>query len=341
MTGDTTAEGADAAPARTRRRRWLRIVLIGALVLLLVAGVGAVITYRHLNGNITTIGGLEQIDDRPEELYEGDGEPLNILVMGSDTREGENNDIDGEDPANGARSDTTVILHIAADREQAYGISIPRDSLVDRPDCGDDNEIPGASDAKWNVAFAVGGPLCAVEQVEQTTGILIDDFVVIDFNGFKEMVDAVGGVEICVPEEINDPAKGIFVPEGTNELRGDQALDYVRVRSKIGTQSDLGRIKRQQNFMASMINRVVSAGTLTRPDKVIKFLNAATKSLKTSEGLDTVAAAGRPRPAAAPDGARRDQVRHRAVGVQAARVRRAVVAGVEGTSSAAPSWTSR
>lgn len=288
MTGDTTTEGAGAAPARTGRRRWLRIVLIGALVLLLVAGIGAVITYRHLNGNITTIDGLEEIDDRPQELYEGNGKPLNILVMGSDSRAGANK-IDGEDPANGARSDTTVILHIAADREQAYGISIPRDSLVERPDCGVDNEIPGNAEAKWNAAFKEGGPLCMVEQVEQTTGIRITDFVVIDFNGFKEMVDAVGGVEICVPEEINDPAKGIFVPEGTNELRGDQALDYVRVRSNIGTESDLGRIKRQQNFMASMINRVVSAGTLTRPDKVIKFLNAATKSLQTSEGLDSVA----------------------------------------------------
>ena len=208
--------------------------------------------------------------------------------MGSDSRQGEDNDIDGEDPTNGARSDTTVILHISADRESAYGISIPRDSVVDRPDCGDDNEIAGEQDAKWNAAFSVGGPLCMVEQVEQSTGIRIDDFVVIDFNGFKEMVDAVGGVEICVPEEIDDPAKGIFVPAGTNELRGDQALDYVRVRDNVGSQSDLGRIKRQQNFMASMINKVVSRGTLTRPDRVIKFLSAATGSLLTSEGLDSV-----------------------------------------------------
>ena len=119
---------------------------------------------------------------------------------------------------------------------------------------------PAKPEAKWNAAFAVGGPLCTVEQVEQTTGIRIDDFVVIDFNGFKEMVDAVGGVEICVPEEINDPERQIFVPQGTNELRGDQALDYVRARYDVGTQSDLGRIKRQQNFMASMINRVVVQG---------------------------------------------------------------------------------
>jgi anionic cell wall polymer biosynthesis LytR-Cps2A-Psr (LCP) family protein len=116
--------------------------------------------------------------------------------------------------------------------------------------------------------------------------------VVIDFNGFKEMVDAVGGVEICVPEEINDPEHQIFVPAGTNELRGDQALDYVRARYDVGTQSDLGRIKRQQNFMASMINRVVSKGTLTRVDRVVKFLNAATKSLYVSEGLSSVAALG-------------------------------------------------
>ena len=136
------------------------------------------------------------------------------------------------------RSDTTVILHISADRERAYGISIPRDSIVDRPDCGEDDEIPRRGPgAKWNAAFAQGGPLCTVEQVEQTTGIRIDDFVVIDFNGFSDMVDAVGGVEICVPEEINDPKHEIFVPAGTNDLRGDQALDYVRARYDGGQRS--------------------------------------------------------------------------------------------------------
>lgn len=286
----------NVAPSRhtgttSRRRRVVRALMIGSLLLVLVAAIGGVITYQHLNGNITTIDGLEEIDNRPEKLYVGNGEPLNVLVMGSDSRAGANG-IDDQDPANGARSDTTVILHISADRERAFGISIPRDSVVDRPDCGDDNEIEGRVGAKWNVAFRVGGPLCTVEQVEQTTGILIDDFVVIDFNGFKEMVDAIGGVEICVPKEIDDPRHEIFVPGGTNELRGDQALDYVRARYEVGSQSDLGRIKRQQNFMASMVNRIVSAGTLTRPDRVIRFLNAATKSLRTSGGLDTVAELG-------------------------------------------------
>ncbi len=276
----------DVADANTRTVA--RVIITSCVVLAMLTALGTVLTYRHLNGNLTSVPGIEEIDDRPAVLYEGDGRPLNILVMGSDSREGEDNDIDGEDPANGARSDTTVILHMSADRESAYGISIPRDSVVDRPDCGDDNEIAGEEDAKWNAAFSLGGPLCAVEQVEQSTGIRVDDFVVIDFNGFKEMVDAVGGVEICVPEEINDPAKQIFVPAGTNELRGDQALDYVRVRDNVGSESDLGRIKRQQNFMASMINKVVSSGTLTRPDRVIKFLSAATGSLVTSEGLDSV-----------------------------------------------------
>jgi LCP family protein required for cell wall assembly len=277
---------------KTQRRRTVgRVLLVSSLLLALGTALGVVFIYRHLNGNLTTIDGLEEIDNRPEDLYEGNGKPLNILVMGSDSREGANA-IDSEDPANGARSDTTVILHISADRDSAYGISIPRDSVVDRPDCGDDNEISGQVGAKWNAAFAVGGPLCTVEQVEQTTGIRIDEFVVIDFNGFKEMVDAVGGVEICVPEEINDPERQIFVPAGTNELRGDQALDYVRARYEVGSQSDLGRIKRQQNFMASMINRVVSKGTLTRPDKVVRFLSAATKSLDVSEGLSSVAALG-------------------------------------------------
>lgn len=296
MTGVSSAIPDAPAPKRKakvpRKHTVGRVVLVSSVVLALVTGLGVAFLYRHLNGNLTTIDGLDALTNRPDKIDVTGGEPLNILVMGSDSREGEGNSIDAEDPTNGARSDTTVILHISGDRERAYGISIPRDSVVDRPDCGEDDEIPGEEGAKWNAAFAQGGALCTVEQVEQSTGIRIDDFVVIDFNGFTNMVDAVGGVEICVPVEINDPEHEIFVPAGTNELRGDQALDYVRARYTVGSQSDLGRIKRQQNFMASMINRVVSKGTLTRVDRVVKFLDAATESLMVSEGLDSVGALG-------------------------------------------------
>ncbi len=255
-----------------------RVMLISSLVLAMITALGVVFLVRHLNGNLNVEDLTPALgEDRPERT--GPKGALNILVMGSDSREGEGNGIDSEDPGNGARSDTTVILHLSADRERAYGISIPRDSLVTRPDCGEDDEIPGGKSEVWNVAFAVGGPACTIRQVEATTGIFIDNYVVVDFNGFKDMVDAVGGVPVCIPQDIKDPKHGISIAAGEREIRGEEALDYVRVRSTIGNQSDLGRIKRQQTFMAAMIKKVASAETLFRPDRLVKFLNAVTKSL--------------------------------------------------------------
>lgn len=250
--------------------------------LLTLAGTTAatvVTVYNDLNGNIEVVNVDDQLgDDRPPAGPEG---PLNVLVMGSDTREGDNN-IDGL-AGGGERSDTTILLHLSADRKRAYGVSIPRDIIVDRPTCYDEDgtEIPGASDAIWNAAFAVGGPACTIRQLEQLSGIRVDNYAVVDFTGFKEMTEAIGGVEVCIPEEIDDPDHDITLAAGTREVEGDEALAYVRVRYGVGDGSDPNRIKRQQAFMASMMNKVVSGGMLSRPDKVVGFLNAATNSLQT------------------------------------------------------------
>jgi LCP family protein required for cell wall assembly len=277
--GATTEPAAPKRKGEVKRKHTVgRVVLVSTLVLALVTALGVVFFYRHLNGNLNVEDVTNALgDDRPEKT--GPKGALNVLVMGSDSRAGAGNAIDNQDPGNGARSDTTVILHLSADRERAYGISIPRDSLVTRPDCGEDDEIPGGEDEMWNAAFALGGPACTIRQVEATTGIFIDNYVVVDFNGFKDMVDAVGGVPVCIPEDIVDPKHGINIPAGEREIRGDEALDYVRVRYVVGNQSDLGRIKRQQTFMAAMIKKVASAETLARPDRLVEFLTAATKSL--------------------------------------------------------------
>lgn len=284
MTGESSADPGAPAPEREaevpRRHTVAKVIIISSLVLALMTGLGVVFLVRHLDGNLSRddlTAELGPEEERPERTGpEGD---LNILVMGSDSRGGEGNAIDGEDPNRKPLSDTTVILHLSADRERAYGISIPRDSLVTRPDCGKDDEIPGGESELWNVAFALGGPACTIRQVETTTGIRIDNYVVVDFNGFKDMVDAVGGVPVCIPEDIEDPKRGISIAAGEREIRGDEALDYVRVRSSVGNQSDLGRIKRQQTFMAAMIKKVASAETLARPDRLVRFLDAVTKSL--------------------------------------------------------------
>jgi LCP family protein required for cell wall assembly len=204
-------------------------------------------------------------------------------VMGSDSREGAGNNIDGL-TGGGERSDTTIMIHLSADRQSAYGISIPRDSLVERPECYDEDgeTIPGASTAMWNEAFSVGGAACTIRQFEQLTDIRINNYVVVDFRGFQAMVDAIDGVEVCVPQDIDDREHGIVIKAGTREISGKEALAYVRVRHVEGTDgSDLGRIQRQQAFVAAMVNKVVSGNVLARPDRLISFLNAATNSLTT------------------------------------------------------------
>ncbi|MDE0775941.1 MAG: LCP family protein [Nocardioides sp.] len=290
MTQDlmTPAPLAPSGPKRrgrkNPRRRAATVAVAGFAALSLILGLGGVYFYRHLNDNLDVVNVEAQLTDRPDKVAVDTGpqEPINLLVMGSDARDGEGNNIDGL-TGDGERSDTTIMFHLSADRTFAYGVSIPRDSLVDRPDCKDENgeTIPGATDVMWNEAFSVGGPACTIQQFEQLTDVRIDNYVVLDFNGFEDMVNAIDGVEVCLPEPIEDPAHGINIPAGTQEVVGRQALNYVRARYTLGDGSDLGRIKRQQAFIAAMANKVVSAGTLTRVDRVLGFLDAATKSLTT------------------------------------------------------------
>jgi len=277
---------------RTGKRRTVgRVLLATAVVLALATGLGVVYLYRHLNGNLDVVDVTDQLGDRPEKQeVAGPQEPLNILVMGSDDRDAAGNNIDNQELGSSDRSDTTILMHLSADRKRAYGISIPRDSLVTRPNCKteDGDSIPGGTDVMWNESFALGGPGCTIRQFEKTTGVFVDHYIVVDFAGFESMVDAIDGVPVCIPEPINDPAHGINIPAGTREVEGREALNYVRARYTLGDGSDIGRIKRQQAFIAAMANKVMSAGTLARFDRLVGFLNASTKSLQVDPGLENV-----------------------------------------------------
>jgi LCP family protein required for cell wall assembly len=280
-------EGPKRRGSVKKRHTVLKVVVATAVVLGLVTGLAVVYAYRHLNGNIQTLNIDNQLlGDQPEKVkVEGPHEPLNILVMGTDTRNGAGNNIDGL-TGDGSRSDTTILLHLSADRKRAYGVSIPRDALVTRPDCkkADGDVVSGGSNVMWNEAFNVAGPACTISQFQHLTDIKIDHFVVVNFAGFRDMVDAVGGVEVCLPETIDDRAHGIYLKAGTRTITGKEALSYVRVRH-VGNGSDLGRIKRQQAFVASMAHKVISAGTLANPLRLFRFLDAATKSLVLDEGM--------------------------------------------------------
>lgn len=265
-----------AQPGRTVAR-----VIVATLAALgLLTGVGVVWVYANWNGNLDVRDLDALLSDRPDDAVEGQ---VNILVMGDDTRDGKGNRIDGE---GGGGSDTTVLFHLSADRSFAYGISIPRDTLVDRPECTlDDGTVLSAKPgAMWNEAYAVGGPACTIQQFEQVTGIRTHKYVVVDFAGFKGMVDALDGVEVCIPEDIVDEEAGITLRAGTREIRGNEALSYVRVRKGVvgGDGTDPQRIKRQQAFMASMVEEAMRAQMLARPDRLVGFVNATTDSLTTN-----------------------------------------------------------
>jgi LCP family protein required for cell wall assembly len=265
----------------------MKAVAISVATVLVVALTGGFFVYRHLEGNITAMDVEDALgDDRPEEIIKDNVEhkPLNVLLLGSDTREGQGNNIGGETPG---LSDTTILLHLSANRERAYGVSIPRDSMVERPECerkdGQGTDPGGLS--MFNVAYAIGGPACTIKTVESLTDVRVNHFVVIDFNGFKSMVDALGGVPVCVPEEVNDDIGKIYLPAGSYEVKGQQALSYVRLRHGLSENGDIGRMKRQQAFLASMANKAISAGTLLNPVRLYNFLDAATKSLTTDPDL--------------------------------------------------------
>lgn len=280
-----------ARRGKTRKRHTIgKVLLVTVVVLGMVTGLGTVWLYRDLNHNIEVLDLDNQLYDEPEKPESDEPqEPLNILVMGSDDRDGAGNNIDGL-TGSGQRSDTTLLFHLSGDRKSAYGVSIPRDSLVTRPDCiGESGKtIAGAENSMWNEAFALGGPACTIQQFQTLTDIKVDHFVVVDFAGFKDMVDAIDGVPVCIPEDISDPAHDIDIKAGTREIRGKEALNYVRARYTLGDGSDIGRVKRQQAFIAAMANKVVSGGVLARPDRLIGFLRAATKSLTVDPGLDNV-----------------------------------------------------
>jgi LCP family protein required for cell wall assembly len=267
-------------------------------------GAGGATALTQLTGNIDTTAMEVLGSDRPEEVLPEDpnaGTPLNIVVMGSDSRGDGNSDLGGGD-VSGARSDTTIVMHISGDRSRIEMISIPRDSTVDIPTCTteDGATTPELYGTKFNAAFAQGvaygggvgdGALCAIKTIEKLTGVFMNGFVVVDFAGFSSMIDAVGGVDVCVEEPIySAKANHLSLEPGTHTLKGVKALDYARARTGqgLGDGSDLGRIGRQQEVMASLARKVLSQEVLTNPAKTLKFLRAVTDSLTMNKELASI-----------------------------------------------------
>lgn len=281
------------ARREARRRHRRRVGYASLATVALVVGGATSATYMKLNANITRIDVTPVLGSRPPRpataaASEGAPEPMNIVVMGSDTRQGIGTTEYGKDTVEGgAHSDTNLIVHISADRDRVLVVSIPRDSMTKAPkDCNDPKStVKNGAVRQWNYNFNEGGPGCVIKTVEGLTGIYIDHFAVVDFRGFQDMVDALGGVDVCTTQDIDDADSQFTLAKGRHRLNGKQALGYVRVRKTVSDGSDLNRIKRQQAFLASVAQEATNSKLLLHPRRLFGFLNAATKSLTSDPGL--------------------------------------------------------
>ena len=278
-----------AKQTRLTRRGRVLAWTCGVLAALLVIGGGAASwLYQKLDGNINAADIDDRIgDNRPVSLSPG---AKNILVVGSDSREG----TDGKygKGFETMQSDTLMIVHIAADRKWASVVSLPRDSWVEIPSCDKGNGKDSKSHhSKINESFAIGGmdgdvggaAACTIRTVEHNTGLRMDHFMSMDFQGFKGMVNALDGVEVCPEEAIDDKKAHLKLPAGCQTIKGEDALGYVRARYSVGDGSDTSRIGRQQEFMDALAKKAKSK--LTNGKAMYQFMEAFTSSLTTDPKL--------------------------------------------------------
>ena len=265
---------------RRPRPRWGRIALVAGVVVVviaLIAGISAWGYFSGLDDNLKRTNAFSAIKDRPAKPVEG---AFNILLIGTDSRDPDAK----QDSANKWRADTLILMHVPADHKSAQLISIPRDLWVSIPS-GDSAPCSSGSRAKINAAFAFGGIPRAVRTVECMTDVRIDHVMAIDFGGFKEVTDALGGVDLYVEQD----AKSIHKPfrqfkKGMMHMDGEQALDWIRQRYQF-PRGDFARMQHQQDFIKALMDKAASGGTLGNPAKLTSFLESVTKAITVDENF--------------------------------------------------------
>ncbi|HEX5996328.1 MAG TPA: LCP family protein [Jiangellales bacterium] len=248
---------------------------IAAIVVILLAGLvvlGFLVWAR-----------IDKVDAIPDDHGSAVSEGQVYLLVGSDSREDlseeERSDL-GTGSVSGQRTDTIMLLHVPTSGRPAL-ISIPRDSLVD---------IPGQDRQRINAAFAYGGPRLLVQTIEQNTGVAIDDYVQIGLGGFAGMVDALGGIDLCLDEAIQDDKAHIDLPAGCQTLAGPDALGYARARY-FDPRGDIGRVERQQEVLGAIAGKTVSPGTILNPVKLTRVGLAGGDALTVDDGSNPISVA--------------------------------------------------
>ncbi|MFD0315396.1 LCP family protein [Streptomyces flavalbus] len=273
-------------PVRRRRPRWaMRAVTTLSVLVLAAAGIGhAVLT--GLESDIARVDAFRDMKNRPRA-----GHGMNVLLVGTDGRDRISERERRRYRLGGAPchcTDTIMIVHISADRERASVVSLPRDSYAELPAHTDatTGERHRPHPVKLNAAYAEGGPRLTVRTVERMTRVKIDHYLEVDFISFMKTVDVLGGVKLCTAKPLKDSYTGLDLPAGTHDMNGGQALQYVRARHVDGA-SDLGRMERQQRFLAALVDRATSSGVLLNPMKYRDVTRAVLGSVRADKGFGT------------------------------------------------------
>ncbi|GGV23894.1 LytR family transcriptional regulator [Streptomyces filipinensis] len=289
-----TPQGRRAARRPVKKKSKAKKVLVwtaGSTAFVLVAiGTAGYLYLKHLEGNVTTT----DVGSAAKDGFSKD-DAFNILIIGTDKRTGKGNEGYGDKGSVG-HADTNILLHVAKDRTNATALSIPRDLIVNVPDCptkqpdGSEKVIPGTDNVRFNTSLGQDDrdPGCTMRTVQEVTGIVPDHFMMVDFNAVKTLTTAVGGVDVCLAHAVNDKDSHLKLPAGPSKVEGEQALAFVRTRHSWGNQGDLDRIKVQQQFMASLMRKMSSSDTLTNPTKLVELAEAATKALTVDKGIGSV-----------------------------------------------------
>jgi LCP family protein required for cell wall assembly len=273
-------DGRPGRPYRGKRKpHWGRIALVAAAALALVGVFAAFALYGYadnLNDDLKRTDAFSDITGgRPAKTVDG---ALNILLVGSDSRDPDAS----KDDTNAWRADTLIVMHIPADHKSAQLVSIPRDLWVQIPS-GNSADCSSGSRNKINAAFAFGGLPRAVRTVECMTDVHLDHVLAIDFGGFKEVTDALGGVDLKVEQNITSIHKPFRkFKKGTMHMNGAQALDWIRQRKQFA-RGDFARMQHQQEFLKALMDKAASSGTLSNPAKLNNFLQAVTKAITADQ----------------------------------------------------------
>jgi len=275
--------------SKPKRRGWLKaIVWVMIVVLAGTFAVGAG-SYFFITNQLSASGIEVYATDgnsfdlpTPEDI---DG-PINVLLVGSDTREGQGSTAYG--PVGSALADVIILLHISRDRQNAVAMSIPRDLMVAVPSCPNPeggDPYPARDFAQINSTMTKAGPACTLLAVQKLTGVTIPYLAVIDFKGVIAMSEAIGGVDVCVATAIDDEYTNLYLEPGEHTLIGDEALAFLRTRHGVGDGSDLSRISNQQVFLTSMVRKLKDEGALTNPFTMFRLGTAALSNMTLSKSL--------------------------------------------------------